>query len=794
PGSRPPLRTRTTGEDATGWRTFDPSYRSSESGESLHAPADEPVFHDHKEGESFGLLGLFAAEEGIIRHPWDRLEGSDWWDAVDAARDAGAPIPEYDTTDTAEHMTVLPPSVRDLSTATSGWDWRHAAKETDLTIDDVRDRTTDAIADAYGSGDRVLIEALPTMGKSYGSIKAAAETDEPVTILTGRGRKEQYDQLREWCEEHGLTYKTLPSFTRDCETANGEHGEDWAEKVRGWYNRGATPKAIHAFAEEVLGRALPCQAQEGHRCTYAAKWDFDPETDGSGDPEEDIPIDVLIGHYTHAYKPKVTTGRTVVFDEHPNGAFETVLGPELQGAVSYWLETTGGIPFDSYTDLLENRDDESRRSDALLWFEENGIEPDETRVFDDRNAHATAPLAVFTLLASDDLENGFERADLGEHGLGIFNRANGSVSILQPPALDYTTGTVALDGTPTKRMWELSLGERLTHRQVLQDGERTEYLRDALNLNIVPTTEYVKPYNSPDHVNTEEDGALLEAIAKVHGEKPGVITTTTAEHEYDAEGLLEYVDETKHYGNVLGSNEFKEKRLGAVVGSNHYGDGYIKKWGAYAGETVERGEGKGADLSYTGIGEKILTHMREHDTLQAVMRFGRDGNGAVVYTHTNTLPEWVPIASEGRVLKTWSDGMRDVLTALEDMGTATTEAIVDHPAVDLSRQQAFSHLEELRDRDVLERMQDTEDGRRVVWIDDGLHRLGEHGEAELDPVDLEELTDTEVRQVARSSIYTWDFTNREGSDTPEPVRAGSTPSTPGTRADPGGNRPPDPAD
>jgi hypothetical protein len=40
---------------------------------------------------------------------------------------------------------------------------------------------------------------------------------------------------------------------------------------------------------------------------------------------------------------------------------------------------------------------------------------------------------------------------------------------------------------------------------VLQGKERAEYVRDALNLNLVRTTEYVKPYNSADHVNTEQD-------------------------------------------------------------------------------------------------------------------------------------------------------------------------------------------------------------------------------------------------------------------------------------------------
>jgi len=105
------------------------------------------------------------------------------------------------------------------------------------------------------------------------------------------------------------------------------------------------------------------------------------------------------------------------------------------------------------------------------------------------------------------------------------------------------------------------------------------------------------------------------------------------------------------------------------------------------------------------------------------MRFGRD-------------------ADEGRVVSTWSDGMRDVVNALKELTTATTAAVVAHPAVDVGRRQVFAHLENLRERGVLDREQDPDDGRRLVWLDDGLHRLGEHGDVDLDPVDqVEVLTD-----------------------------------------------------
>ena len=257
-------------------------------------------------------------------------------------------------------------------------------------------------------------------------------------------------------------------------------------------------------------------------------------------------------------------------------------------------------------------------------------------------------------------------------------------------------------------------------------------------------------------------------------------TSSTAFSEYKEADVLDLVDGSAYYGNVLGSNEFKEKRLGAVIGSNHYGDGYIKKWGAYAGKTVERNDEKGAELSYGSFGDKVLTHMREHDTLQAVMRFGRDGNGSVVYVHTDTLPEWVPLAGEGRVVDTWSEGMKAVVLALETLESAATSEIAE--TVDLSRQQVFEHLETLRERGVLNREQDETDGRRFVWVDDGLHRIGEHGEAELETVDLEDLDESEVRQVARSSIYTWEFTNFTAEDVLDTAHTDTTGVSPTSMA------------
>jgi hypothetical protein len=270
-------------------------------------------------------------------------------------------------------------------------------------------------------------------------------------------------------------------------------------------------------------------------------------------------------------------------------------------------------------------------------------------VFASTAGHAAAPLVVYTILAGpgNDLGNGWERARLGDGAVGLYDRENATVWLLRPPTDTYDRCTIALDGTPTPEMWNLALGENLEHREVLDEDERRRYVRDALNLQVVRTTDAIKPYNSDEYVAVDRDGALLEAVRDEHGQRPDRITTATARDEYDAAGLLELVDDTQHYGNVLGSNRLGDSRLGVAIGSNHYGDGFVERWGAYANRTVERGEGKGAELSYGAFGDRVLTHMREHETLQAVMRFGRDGNGAVVYAHTDTLPEWVPWPAGG---------------------------------------------------------------------------------------------------------------------------------------------------
>lgn len=95
------LRSSKTEDENSDYESWDPGYRQSRSGKSLKRHKQSGVFFDMSNPsagsgyEGFGVLDLFAAEQGIIHRPWDPLKGDDFKDAVSQARDAGANIPEY---------------------------------------------------------------------------------------------------------------------------------------------------------------------------------------------------------------------------------------------------------------------------------------------------------------------------------------------------------------------------------------------------------------------------------------------------------------------------------------------------------------------------------------------------------------------------------------------------------------------------------------------------------------------------------------------------------------------------
>jgi DNA-binding transcriptional MerR regulator len=603
----------------------------------------------------------------------------------------------------------------------SDWERQDGAgsSETTLTLSEARTRCQRRIDNTLRSGAYTLIDALPAMGKSSGVIRGAAKTDTSISVFTAR--HDLYEQYCDWCEDKNLSYYQLPAFHEDCPTASGKYGDEWEERVRSLYKDDVMPREIHRYAKQYFGEPLPCD--DGQECSYKSKWDTEFED-----------YDVVIGHYTHSYNPKVTTDRVAVFDEFPADSFLVEFGGDtVTSAVSAYLSEQDKLPFEDFTELIEGRNSEQGEA-ARDWFDVDNLERDGEPVLMDESgsANAYAPLLTYAVLAGENLGNGWEHTDLGKgagvntHRKAARDRDSGEVSLLLPPALDDVDGVIGLDGTPTPTLWQLVIDTQLNHKQVLSNGERAGYLTHALGNNVVQTTgSSAYSYSGGGGVKPERDGLLFEAVGEREETAPALISTAKAISQYEQAGVLAPISKHEHYGNLKGSNQFENERVGIVAGSRHYGDDYVKRWGAFADKSVEpdRDEGRGMDLSYGEFGDKVLHHMREHEVLQALLRFGRDGDGANIYVHTAALPEWVPVEAEGRI-NTWSKGTKEIIQVLEhdDSDRWRTSDVAE--LVGITPRQARTNLGQLGDAGYVEK---EKEGRGYTWVvtDEAIDRLGQ---------------------------------------------------------------------
>jgi hypothetical protein len=283
---------------------------------------------------------------------------------------------------------------------------------------------------------------------------------------------------------------------------------------------------------------------------------------------------------------------------------------------------------------------------------------------------------------SFDHEDGtnLKRTSLGRETIIVDRNHHGAV-VHHPPAFadgNAQNSVVGLDATGRERLWSLATGTDVHIRDVHETArERRAFLRDVLNLQVVQTSPHINTYSgSAQSKNFDGDVALVKSVAEEYAAtqlrqdtltattKPGVITTKKARAEIE-DRIEDDVAAVDHYGNVTGSNALGELNLGTVLGCRHFGDAVVEKWAALAGETVQR-SGKGSDLEYDSeTANTFLKHMREDQTLQAILRFGRDKEGAVVFAHTAALAESLPVVGEGAVVRAFSKATKAVTRAAE---------------------------------------------------------------------------------------------------------------------------------
>jgi hypothetical protein len=620
-----PLRTCRTGEDSTGWTTWDPSYRASESGESLHYNG-EGAFHDHKEGEAFGVLSLFAAEENIIRNPWDRLADGDFWDAVDAAREAGVPIPEYVSTDDAEPVAAIPVAKLDVLDSNQR---RRAAKKRGLNIpttSDARERLRNGIMREMRNGNATVLDAPTALGKSYTTAtepwlrrqsvtggapviqahetkeardQAAADTNNSMaTAAVLRGRKEASPVAR---GDHDPAEEPDADGPKTVVTVDGEPASEWFDTMCD--GKGIAFSTALAIATERNDQDLDELPPFGVEDPAVAQWGDIPR-DGDGEPAADVI------HCTDAFLhvPSIRTNTNIVIDEQPDFREELEQDRIRRMVNAYLKEVDAPVTnFESFVSLAKHEGhggDAAVERDAMdsMLEPDSGNPPTEWYV-ENPNAHALAPgitRAIWNALMWEEPDRNGRRtgnvfhepprfdADGTDFAAGtwlsvVIDDDHTVQSVRATPDLRQARSVIGLDAHPSMPLWELNAAPGMTRDTVLDATERRLWRRYERGLQVVQIGDATRPRsgeNARDWMNDDRVREVLKRLREYYGDGfETALTTTQVERRLrelmDEVGVDVDKNSTMHYGEEKSRDDYAEELAGYVYGCMDPGDGFV---------------------------------------------------------------------------------------------------------------------------------------------------------------------------------------------------------------------------
>jgi hypothetical protein len=547
-----------------------------------------------------------------------------------------------------------------------------------------------------GNAPPVLVDALPTLGKTTAAAKLApqlctSEIGAGMTYLTHliRNRDEFQAELEDHPAAESLTVKQLPRFVETCPTASGEYGDGKKSELLELYNRGIAPGVLHSHQS----LNLPCG---GNDCPYMRAW----RTLESAD--------ILIGHPTHAYVNEAVADRIVVIDEGPGDAFETTFdSDQWHSALRNYITNQSDLPINSVNELKQARYNGGTtiREEVLADLQAMDRREYQREIIEQTQAHADIGYAIRLFLRDDDsireagtapykrtLSNGVEFARLESNVVGVYDPETGKITVRRTPEFRPAKALVGLDGTPLTALWQGRLGlDKLDVEQVLCRDCRQRYIEEILGYELVQTSLYTKPYSalSGKQPSYDKDRGLLHEVCRHTDGRVGLITTKGAldalfEYDDTNEIPIDADEETNWYGNLRSSNRFAgtDINVGVVIGSRHPGSDLLRQLAGLDGVAYQSNSREVTKQGHTfhetvpTEGGEYLFQFREQSVAQAILRFGRE-DGATVYIHTEAIPSWLQDLASTELVERRSTGEQAVLRTLERLEEATTTKFVE---------------------------------------------------------------------------------------------------------------------
>ncbi|WP_338740209.1 hypothetical protein [Haloplanus salilacus] len=581
-----------------------------------------------------------------------------------------------------------------------------------------RDETKRLLLHGLKNDEEVLVQPPPTIHPEKLVPKLVAAHD--LCAVYTAPTKRQLARIEQRFNNNGVTTQRVRSQYDLCGSYSGAHNNDIEERVKDHIERGATLGNLHE------DRKLPCQPG----CPFGGR-NPPPFTE-----------QVILAHPKHIYMDRILEDRHIFTCSLRGDAYITELDNPPKKLNSY-IDTN--TDFIDYRDFMRNRDMNCPPFAPFLSdYPFNSFEPsdpDKEFGYDiDKDGHHLAPLAVFGLLHSEKLPNGWEtsyhrrESNLGSptpthqvnQGPNPFEvvgldyqrhrvvREPGetpeddTLYVLKVPNYSKAKNVVAFDIAPTSWMWNLYYGADFDHQRVYSDDETAEFLHQEMDTTVIQTATRRKPYDSSYHNQNRSftpgrDASIAVWATGEFGKRPHIVSTNKGFRAYDAKQPALLRDDAERGIQYRRGESVITDDAPLVIlnGSPRPQNEEFQLWGALAGKSVPGSPNQQG--SFGRVGDEVRHQFSESRVGKWATRF--TSKDATLVLNTTAVPELlqdsrlVTYASPTDVLTENSSAKRKVARFLRQQAKEGERATIGEieSETGVSRQTIYTARDDFED-------------------------------------------------------------------------------------------------